>query len=118
MFITHEYVFSHISAHIEYSSILQILSLLHQPNKQIAKHFLRVACSTIVNMSTSSPELTEKYIIKPLLKPILSCTQDNCKHKAIFHGYIGLIIDISNFRYCFVACRNIFCHVNRVWKEI
>jgi hypothetical protein len=35
---------------------LQILSLLHYPNKQMAKHFLRVACSTVVNMADSCPD--------------------------------------------------------------
>ncbi|CAG2206551.1 unnamed protein product [Mytilus edulis] len=86
----------------------QILSLFHQPNKQIAKHFLRVACSTIVNMSTSSPELTEKYIIKPLLKPILSCTQDNVYEindtQQIIVDEQSLSLCIEDIHKVFVAC--------------
>ncbi|XP_063440980.1 transport and Golgi organization protein 6 homolog [Mytilus trossulus] len=86
----------------------QILSLLHQPNKQIAKHFLRVACSTIVNMATSSPDLTEKYIIKPLLKPLLLCTQDN---DYVISDTQQIIVDEKSLSLCvedihkvFVAC--------------
>ncbi|CAC5398768.1 unnamed protein product [Mytilus coruscus] len=86
----------------------QILSLLHQPNKQIAKHFLRVACSTIVNMSTSSPDLTQRYVIKPLLKPLLSCTQDNDyeikETQQIIVDEQSLSLCIEDIHKVFVAC--------------
>ncbi|KAL3860129.1 hypothetical protein ACJMK2_010294 [Sinanodonta woodiana] len=52
----------------------QILDIIHYPDKQIAHQFLRVACSTITQMLSQQAEMTESLIIRPLLQPLLSCT--------------------------------------------
>ncbi|XP_073522171.1 transport and Golgi organization protein 6 homolog isoform X2 [Phyllobates terribilis] len=52
----------------------QILDLLHIQNSLTARQFQRVATETFLKMVRDQPELAEKYLIVPMLKPLLYCT--------------------------------------------
>ena len=57
--------------------LFQILEILHIPDKQVARQFLRVACSTITSMAGQYPDLTRQYVILPLIEPLVRCTENN-----------------------------------------
>ncbi|XP_040280292.1 transport and Golgi organization protein 6 homolog [Bufo bufo] len=52
----------------------QILDLLHIQNPLTARQFQRVATETFLKMGREQPQLAEKYLIMPMLKPLLYCT--------------------------------------------
>ncbi|XP_069829089.1 transport and Golgi organization protein 6 homolog [Dendropsophus ebraccatus] len=52
----------------------QILDLLHIQNALTARQFQRVATETFLKMGRDQPQLAEKYLILPMLKPLLDCT--------------------------------------------
>ncbi|XP_075709442.1 transport and Golgi organization protein 6 homolog [Rhinoderma darwinii] len=52
----------------------QILDLLHIQNSLTARQFQRVATETFLKMGRAQPQLAEKYLILPILKPLLYCT--------------------------------------------
>ncbi|KAM4046496.1 transport and Golgi organization protein 6 homolog isoform 2-T2 [Anomaloglossus baeobatrachus] len=52
----------------------QILDLLHIQNSITARQFQRVATETFLKMARDQPQLAEKYLILPMLNPLLYCT--------------------------------------------
>ncbi|XP_052233496.1 transport and Golgi organization protein 6 homolog isoform X2 [Dreissena polymorpha] len=54
----------------------QLLELLAIEDRAVCRQFLRVACGTIVNMWTHNKGLAETHIFKPLLRPLIRCTED------------------------------------------
>ncbi|XP_044143797.1 transport and Golgi organization protein 6 homolog [Bufo gargarizans] len=52
----------------------QILDLLHIQNPLTARQFQRVATETFLKMGREQSQLAEKYLIMPMLKPLLYCT--------------------------------------------
>ncbi|KAM3933358.1 transport and Golgi organization protein 6 homolog [Leptodactylus fuscus] len=52
----------------------QILDLLHIQNSLTARQFQRVATETFLKMGRNQPQLAEKFLILPMLKPLLYCT--------------------------------------------
>ncbi|XP_066429479.1 transport and Golgi organization protein 6 homolog [Eleutherodactylus coqui] len=52
----------------------QILDLLHIQNSLTARQFQRVATETFLKMGRDQPQLSETYLILPMLKPLLHCT--------------------------------------------
>ena len=68
------------------NSMFQILEILHIPDKQVAKQFLRVACSTIAIMWSQYPDLTKQYVLQPLMGPLLKCIENTGKYGLYFVG--------------------------------
>ncbi|XP_013416415.1 transport and Golgi organization protein 6 homolog [Lingula anatina] len=54
----------------------QILELLHFRDPQVQRQFLRVACCTLSAMMLQQPELAQRYLVQPVLNPLLLCTQE------------------------------------------
>ncbi|NXL86760.1 TNG6 protein, partial [Alectura lathami] len=52
----------------------QILDLLHIQDKLAARQFQRVATTTLLTMTKEHPQLAEKYLLQPLLAPLLRCS--------------------------------------------
>lgn len=52
----------------------QILGLLHIQDKLTARQFQRVATTTLLTMAKEHPQLAEKYLLQPLLAPLLRCS--------------------------------------------
>ncbi|KAM4639916.1 transport and Golgi organization protein 6 homolog [Amazona ochrocephala] len=53
----------------------QILGLLHIQDKLTARQFQRVATTTLLTMAKEHPQLAEKYLLQPLLAPLLRCSE-------------------------------------------
>ncbi|NXK11317.1 TNG6 protein, partial [Herpetotheres cachinnans] len=53
----------------------QILDLLHIQDKLTARQFQRVATTTLLTMVKEHPQLAEKYLLQPLLAPLLRCSE-------------------------------------------
>ncbi|XP_068812011.1 transport and Golgi organization protein 6 homolog isoform X2 [Struthio camelus] len=51
----------------------QILDLLHIQDKLTARQFQRVATTTLLTMAKGHPQLAEKYLLQPMLAPLLRC---------------------------------------------
>ncbi|XP_060041240.1 transport and Golgi organization protein 6 homolog isoform X1 [Erinaceus europaeus] len=51
----------------------QILDLFHFQDKLTARQFQRVATTTFITMSREHPQLAAKYLLQPLLAPLLRC---------------------------------------------
>ncbi|XP_060694296.1 transport and Golgi organization protein 6 homolog [Hemiscyllium ocellatum] len=51
----------------------QVLELFHIKDKLTARQFQRVATMTFLSMVKEQPELTDKYLLKPLLAPLICC---------------------------------------------
>uniref|UniRef100_A0A8C4X7P0 Transport and golgi organization 6 homolog n=1 Tax=Erpetoichthys calabaricus TaxID=27687 RepID=A0A8C4X7P0_ERPCA len=51
----------------------QVLDMLHIRDKLTALQFQRVATATIVTMTKEQPELAERYLLKPMVMPLLRC---------------------------------------------
>ncbi|XP_039619449.1 transport and Golgi organization protein 6 homolog [Polypterus senegalus] len=51
----------------------QVLDMLHIRDKLTALQFQRVATATIVTMTQEQPELAERYLLKPMVMPLLRC---------------------------------------------
>ncbi|KAM9269119.1 transport and Golgi organization protein 6 homolog [Cariama cristata] len=49
----------------------QILDLLHIQDKLTARQFQRVATTTLLTVAKEHPQLAEKYLLRPLLAPLL-----------------------------------------------
>ncbi|KFQ52173.1 Transport and Golgi organization protein 6, partial [Nestor notabilis] len=60
----------------EYYSLVcpQVLDLLHIQDKLTARQFQRVATTTLLTMVREHPQLAEKYLLQPLLAPLLRCS--------------------------------------------
>ena len=56
--------------------VFQIIELLHIKDKLVADQFLRVATSVISSMMTQNPDKAERYVLRPLLKPLYACLDD------------------------------------------
>ncbi|XP_064375930.1 transport and Golgi organization protein 6 homolog isoform X2 [Dromaius novaehollandiae] len=52
----------------------QILDLLHIQDKVTARQFQRVATTTLLTMAKGHPQLAEKYLLQPMLAPLLRCS--------------------------------------------
>ncbi|NXD14867.1 TNG6 protein, partial [Nothocercus nigrocapillus] len=52
----------------------QILDLLHIQDKLTALQFQRVATTTLLTMAKGHPQLAEKYLLQPMLAPLLQCS--------------------------------------------
>ncbi|XP_065518267.1 transport and Golgi organization protein 6 homolog isoform X2 [Lathamus discolor] len=52
----------------------QVLGLLHIQDKLTALQFQRVATTTLLTMAKEHPQLAEKYLLQPLLAPLLRCS--------------------------------------------
>nr|XP_013801640.1 PREDICTED: transport and Golgi organization protein 6 homolog [Apteryx mantelli mantelli] len=52
----------------------QILDLLHIQDKLTARQFQRVATTTLLTMAKGHPQLAEKYLLQPMLAPLLRCS--------------------------------------------
>ncbi|KAJ8281215.1 hypothetical protein GJAV_G00064910 [Gymnothorax javanicus] len=59
----------------EYYSLVcpQVLELLHFPDKLTALQFQRVATRAVLTMLQERPELTQQYLLTPLLAPLTRC---------------------------------------------
>ncbi|KAG8537128.1 hypothetical protein GDO81_025027, partial [Engystomops pustulosus] len=68
----------------------QILDLLHIENLLTARQFQRVATETFLKMGRDQPQLAEKYLILPMLKPLLNCTKTKAGNKHLFKMHAGL----------------------------
>ncbi|KAJ1083801.1 hypothetical protein NDU88_003956 [Pleurodeles waltl] len=57
----------------------QILDLFHIREKLTAHQFQRVATTTLLRMAKDHPQLAKKYLLQPILEPLLHCldTEDN-----------------------------------------
>ncbi|KAM9509189.1 transport and Golgi organization protein 6 homolog isoform 2-T2 [Guaruba guarouba] len=53
----------------------QVLGLLHIQDKLTARQFQRVATTTLLTMVKEHPQLAEKYLLQPLLAPLLRCSE-------------------------------------------
>ncbi|XP_033929054.1 transport and Golgi organization protein 6 homolog isoform X1 [Melopsittacus undulatus] len=53
----------------------QVLGLLHIQDKLTALQFQRVATTTLLTMAKEHPQLAEKYLLQPLLAPLLRCSE-------------------------------------------
>lgn len=53
----------------------QVLDLLHIQDKLTARQFQRVATTTLLTMVKEHPQLAEKYLLQPLLAPLLRCSE-------------------------------------------
>ncbi|XP_056217185.1 transport and Golgi organization protein 6 homolog isoform X2 [Falco biarmicus] len=53
----------------------QILDLLHIQDKLTARQFQRVATTTLLTMVKEHPQLAQKYLLQPLLAPLLRCSE-------------------------------------------
>ncbi|KAJ7399654.1 Transport and Golgi organization protein 6 like protein [Pitangus sulphuratus] len=53
----------------------QILDLLHIQDKVAARQFQRVATTTVLTMAREHPELAERHLLRPLLSPLLRCSE-------------------------------------------
>ena len=51
-----------------------MLELLHFEDAKLARQYLRVAVNTISAMMQHQIALTLKYVIQPLLEPLIQCT--------------------------------------------
>ncbi|XP_078524411.1 transport and Golgi organization protein 6 homolog isoform X2 [Lissotriton helveticus] len=51
----------------------QILDLFHIREKLTARQFQRVATTTLLRMAKDHPQLAEKYLLQPMLEPLLRC---------------------------------------------
>ncbi|XP_078066581.1 transport and Golgi organization protein 6 homolog isoform X2 [Mustelus asterias] len=51
----------------------QVLELFHIKDKLTAHQFQRVATTTLLSMVKEQPELAEKYLLRPLLAPLICC---------------------------------------------
>ncbi|XP_041047651.1 transport and Golgi organization protein 6 homolog [Carcharodon carcharias] len=51
----------------------QVLELFHIKDKLTARQFQRVATTTVLSMVKEQPELAEKYLLRPLLTPLICC---------------------------------------------
>ncbi|XP_029466524.1 LOW QUALITY PROTEIN: transport and Golgi organization protein 6 homolog [Rhinatrema bivittatum] len=51
----------------------QILDLLHMMDNMTARHFQQVASVTVLAMAQEKPALALKYLLYPLLEPLLRC---------------------------------------------
>nr|XP_025040007.1 transport and Golgi organization protein 6 homolog [Pelodiscus sinensis] len=51
----------------------QILDLLHIQDKLTARQFQRVATTALLTMASEHPQLAAKYLLQPLLAPLLQC---------------------------------------------
>ncbi|KAG9493039.1 hypothetical protein GDO78_001130 [Eleutherodactylus coqui] len=61
----------------------QILDLLHIQNSLTARQFQRVATETFLKMGRDQPQLSETYLILPMLKPLLHCTTAEAEKRPI-----------------------------------
>ncbi|XP_019360908.1 PREDICTED: transport and Golgi organization protein 6 homolog [Gavialis gangeticus] len=52
----------------------QILDLLHIREKLTARQFQRVATTTLLTMVREHPQLAEQYLLRPMLEPLLRCS--------------------------------------------
>ncbi|XP_062442544.1 transport and Golgi organization protein 6 homolog [Rhea pennata] len=52
----------------------QILDLLHIQDKLTARQFQRVATTALLTMAKGHPQLAEKYLLQPMLAPLLRCS--------------------------------------------
>ncbi|XP_036297255.1 transport and Golgi organization protein 6 homolog [Pipistrellus kuhlii] len=53
----------------------QILDLFHFQDKLTARQFQRVATTTFLTMSRERPQLAAKYLLQPMLAPLLRCVK-------------------------------------------
>ncbi|NXE29855.1 TNG6 protein, partial [Ardeotis kori] len=53
----------------------QILDLLHIQDKLTARQFQRVATTTLLTMAKEHPQLAERHLLRPLLAPLLRCSE-------------------------------------------
>ncbi|XP_027759600.1 transport and Golgi organization protein 6 homolog isoform X2 [Empidonax traillii] len=53
----------------------QILDLLHIQDKVAARQFQRVATTTVLTMAREHPQLAERHLLRPLLSPLLRCSE-------------------------------------------
>ncbi|XP_078400832.1 transport and Golgi organization protein 6 homolog isoform X2 [Cetorhinus maximus] len=51
----------------------QVLELFHIKDKLTARQFQRVATTTVLSMVKEQPELADKYLLRPLLAPLICC---------------------------------------------
>uniref|UniRef100_A0A8B9IVD5 Transport and golgi organization 6 homolog n=1 Tax=Amazona collaria TaxID=241587 RepID=A0A8B9IVD5_9PSIT len=78
----------------------QILGLLHIQDKLTARQFQRVATTTLLTMAKEHPQLAEKYLLQPLLAPLLRCSETagtGCSDKRLFPFLRGLLSFHQNF---------------------
>ncbi|XP_059507806.1 transport and Golgi organization protein 6 homolog isoform X2 [Stegostoma tigrinum] len=54
----------------------QVLDLFHIKDKLTACQFQRVATMTFLSMVKEQPELADKYLLKPLLAPLICCLEN------------------------------------------
>ncbi|NWX25323.1 TNG6 protein, partial [Notiomystis cincta] len=51
----------------------QVLDLLHVRDKVAARHFQRVATTTVLSMAREQPQLAQRHLLQPLLAPLRRC---------------------------------------------
>uniref|UniRef100_A0A8D0GK22 Transport and golgi organization 6 homolog n=1 Tax=Sphenodon punctatus TaxID=8508 RepID=A0A8D0GK22_SPHPU len=51
----------------------QVIGLLHIQEKLTARQFQRVATTTLLTMAREHPPLAVKYLLRPMLEPLLQC---------------------------------------------
>ncbi|XP_056413222.1 transport and Golgi organization protein 6 homolog [Hyla sarda] len=61
----------------------QILDLLHIQNSLTARQFQRVATETFLKMARDQPQQAEKYLVLPMLKPLMHCTMTEAEKSPV-----------------------------------
>ncbi|XP_053401434.1 LOW QUALITY PROTEIN: transport and Golgi organization protein 6 homolog [Mercenaria mercenaria] len=85
----------------------QILELLHIQDRQVCRQFLRVACSTISSMASQQPDLTQKCLIQPMLKPLTKCLDREGTDVAMTTSGIT-VVEETQFTQCLEDCHKVF----------
>uniref|UniRef100_A0A8D0GLY6 Transport and golgi organization 6 homolog n=1 Tax=Sphenodon punctatus TaxID=8508 RepID=A0A8D0GLY6_SPHPU len=57
----------------------QVIGLLHIQEKLTARQFQRVATTTLLTMAREHPPLAVKYLLRPMLEPLLQCLDTAAK---------------------------------------
>ncbi|XP_067905052.1 transport and Golgi organization protein 6 homolog isoform X1 [Heterodontus francisci] len=68
----------------------QVLELFHIRDKLTARQFQRVATTTLLSMVKEQPELTDSYLLRPLLAPLINCLGTG--ETAERSGQVGTVI--------------------------
>ena len=69
----------------QYVITIQVLKLVHIKDQLVSQQTLRVACTCISTIVDQHPQLGDKYLIQPLLQPLLKVL--NIKGKYEISGY-------------------------------
>uniref|UniRef100_A0A8D0GMC0 Transport and golgi organization 6 homolog n=1 Tax=Sphenodon punctatus TaxID=8508 RepID=A0A8D0GMC0_SPHPU len=81
--------------------LLQVIGLLHIQEKLTARQFQRVATTTLLTMAREHPPLAVKYLLRPMLEPLLQCLDTAGIGPSVSHepldSSLGMVFSLSCF---------------------